>query len=59
MENVLHAPVHGVGIVDLMFTSGKIMQLKNLQHVSSINKNLVSGSLLLGIVLKSCLSLIK
>jgi hypothetical protein len=33
-------------MVDLMLTSGKIVQLKNVQHVPSINKNLVSGSLL-------------
>jgi hypothetical protein len=37
---------HSVGTVDLKFTSGKIMQLKNVHHVPSINKNLVSGSLL-------------
>jgi hypothetical protein len=44
MENVLHASVHGVGTVDLKLTSGKIVQLKNVQHVPSINKNLVSDS---------------
>ncbi|KAL6883700.1 hypothetical protein ACP4OV_011114 [Aristida adscensionis] len=43
MENGSHASVHGVGMVDLKFTSGKIVQLKNVQHVLSINKNLVSG----------------
>jgi hypothetical protein len=41
MQNGLHAPVRGVGMVDLKLTLGKIMQ-----HVPSINKNLVSGSLL-------------
>jgi hypothetical protein len=41
-----HATVRGVGTVDLKFTSGKTMCLKNMHHVSSINKNLVSGSLL-------------
>src|SRR5207253_6447389 len=41
MGNGSHASVHGVGTVDLKFTSGKIVQ-----HVPSINKNLVSGSLL-------------
>ena len=46
MGNGSHAPVHGVGTVDLKFTSGKIVQLKNVQHVPAINKNLVSGSLL-------------
>ena len=46
MGNGSHATVHGVGTVDLKFTSGKIVQLKNVHHVPSINKNLVSGSLL-------------
>jgi hypothetical protein len=46
MGNGSHASVHGVGMVDLKLTSGKIVQLKNVQYVSSINKNLVSGSLL-------------
>jgi hypothetical protein len=40
------ASAQGVGMVNLKFTSGKIVQLKNVQHVHSINKNLVSGSLL-------------
>jgi hypothetical protein len=44
MENGSHASVHGVGTVDLKLTSEKIMQLKNMQHAPSINKNLVSGS---------------
>ncbi|WVZ93129.1 hypothetical protein U9M48_039135 [Paspalum notatum var. saurae] len=39
--------VLGTGTVDPKFTSGKIVQLKNVQHVPSMNKNLVSGSLLL------------
>jgi hypothetical protein len=38
---------NGVGTVYLKFTSGKIMQLKNVQHVPTIRKNLVSVSLLL------------
>jgi hypothetical protein len=46
MENGSHASIHGVGTVDLKLTSGKIVQLKNVQHVPSINKNLISGSLL-------------
>ena len=46
MENGSHASVRGVGTIDLKFTSGKIVQLKNVQHVPTINKNLVSGSLL-------------
>ncbi|WVZ54108.1 hypothetical protein U9M48_004964 [Paspalum notatum var. saurae] len=39
--------VLGTGTVDPKFTSGKIVQLKNVQHVPSMNKNLISGSLLL------------
>ncbi|WVZ50235.1 hypothetical protein U9M48_001509, partial [Paspalum notatum var. saurae] len=47
MGNGSAASVLGIGTVDLKFTSGKIVQLKNVQHVPSMNKNLVSGSLLL------------
>jgi hypothetical protein len=46
MGNMSHASIHDVGMVDLKLTLGKIMQLKNVQHVPSINTNLVSGSLL-------------
>jgi hypothetical protein len=46
MENESHASIHDVGTVDLKLTSGKIVQLKNVQHVPSINNNLVNGSLL-------------
>jgi hypothetical protein len=46
MGNGSHASVCGIGTVDLKFSSGKIMQLRNMQHVPSMNKNLVSGSLL-------------
>jgi hypothetical protein len=46
MGNRLHARVLGVGIVITKFTSGKTVLLKNVQHVPSIKKNLVSGSLL-------------
>jgi hypothetical protein len=46
MENGSYASVQGVGTVNLKFTSGKTIQLKNVQHVPSINKNLVNGSLL-------------
>ena len=44
MGNGSHASVRGVGTIDLKFTSGKIVQLKNVQHVSTIDRNLVSGS---------------
>jgi hypothetical protein len=43
MGNGSHASVHGM--VDLKLTLGKIVQLKNMHHVPSINKNLISGSL--------------
>ena len=46
MKNGTHGAVLGAGTVNLKFTSGKIVQLKNVQHVPSIKKNLVSGSLL-------------
>jgi hypothetical protein len=46
MGNGSHASVRAIGTVDLKLTSGKIVQLKNVQHVPSINKNLVSDSLL-------------
>jgi hypothetical protein len=46
MGNESHASVHGVGMVDIKLTLGKTMHLKNVQHIPSINKNLVSGSLL-------------
>jgi hypothetical protein len=41
MENGSHASIHGVGMVYLKLTLEKIVQ-----HVPSINKNLVSCSLL-------------
>ena len=46
MGNGSHARVLGVGTVNLKFTSRKTVQLKNMQHVPTIKKNLVSGSLL-------------
>jgi hypothetical protein len=46
MGNGSHASLCGVGMVDLKFTLGKIVHLKNVHHVPSINKNLVSGSIL-------------
>jgi hypothetical protein len=45
MGNGSHATVHSVGMVDLKLTSGKIVQLKNVPHIPTIGKNLVSGSL--------------
>jgi hypothetical protein len=46
MGNGAHAHVLGAGTVTLKFTLGKTIQLKNVQHVPTIKKNLVSGSLL-------------
>jgi hypothetical protein len=46
MWNESHVHVLGVSTVILRFISGKTVLLKNVQHVPSIKKNLVSGSLL-------------
>ena len=46
MGNGSHATVRGVGTVDPKFTSGKIVQLRNVHYVPTMNKNLVSGSFL-------------
>ena len=46
MGSGARAAVRGVGMIDLKLTSGKTVQLKNVQHVPSIRKNLISGSLL-------------
>jgi hypothetical protein len=46
MGNGTCAAVCGVGTVDLKLTSRKTVQLKNVHHVPSIRKNLISGSLL-------------
>jgi hypothetical protein len=46
MGNGAHMHVLGAGTVILKFTSGKTIQLKNVQHVPTIKKNVVSGSLL-------------
>ena len=46
MGNGAHARVLGVGTVTLKFTSGKTILLKNVQHVPTTKKNLVSRSLL-------------
>ena len=59
MGNGSHAFVHGVGTIDLKFTSEKIMQLRNVQHIPSMNRNFVSGSLSLRDSLSQCLDPIK
>jgi len=46
MGNGSHARVLSAGTVNLKLTSGKTVQLKNVQHIPTIKKNLVSGSLL-------------
>jgi hypothetical protein len=44
MGNISHARVFGVGTTILKFTLGKMVLLKNVQHVHFIKKNLVSDS---------------
>jgi hypothetical protein len=46
MENGSRVYVLSAGTVNLKFTSGKTVLLKNVQHVPSIKKNLVSGSMM-------------
>ncbi|CAI0476507.1 unnamed protein product, partial [Linum tenue] len=46
MGNESTAPVEGRGTVELEFTSGKILVLRDVLHVPKIRKNLVSGSVL-------------
>jgi len=46
MENGARAAVRGVGTVNLKLTSEKTVQSKNVHHVPSIKKNLISRSLL-------------
>jgi hypothetical protein len=43
MGNGAHARVLAADTVTLKFTLGKIIQLKNMQHVPTMKKNLVSG----------------
>jgi hypothetical protein len=56
MGNGSHARVLGVGIVILKFTSVKTVLLKNVQHVPSIKKNLVSGCCYVEMVINLCSS---
>ena len=58
MGNGSHARVLGADMVVLKFTSEKMVLLKNVQHVSSIKKNLVSASQMCRDGFKLCLSLI-
>jgi hypothetical protein len=46
MGNDSHAHVLGASMVNLKFTLKKTMLLKNVQHMPSIKKNLVSGSMM-------------
>ena len=59
MGNGSHAIVRGVGMVDLKFTSGKTVRLKNVHHVPSINKNLLAVLVYVEMVLSWFLSPIK
>jgi hypothetical protein len=56
MRNRSHARVLGVGTVILKFTSGKTVLLKNMQHVPSIKKNLVSACCYVEMAINLCLS---
>jgi hypothetical protein len=56
MGNILHACVLRVGTVILKFTSRKTVLLKNVQHVPSIKKNLVSVCCYVEMVINLCLS---
>jgi hypothetical protein len=44
MENGSHVCILGVGTVILKFILGKTMLSKNVHHIASIKKNLVSGT---------------
>jgi hypothetical protein len=46
MRNGSHACVLDVGMVNLKLTLRKTVRLKNMQHIPTIKKNLVSDSLL-------------
>jgi hypothetical protein len=46
MGNRSAASVLGVGTVELKLTLGKSIHLKNVQHAPTINRNLISVSLL-------------
>ncbi|KAK2442716.1 putative mitochondrial protein [Trifolium repens] len=46
MGNAHTSEVAGIGDIELKFTSGKILILKEVMHVPDMTKNLVSGSLL-------------
>jgi hypothetical protein len=46
MGNGSRVHVLGAGTVNLKFTSRKTVLLKNVQHVPSIKKNLISGSMM-------------
>jgi hypothetical protein len=46
MENRSASSVLGVGMVEFNHTSGNTVHLKNVQHAPTINRNLISVSLL-------------
>ena len=46
MGNEKRFKVHGIGNVDLVFTSSKKVILTNVFHVPDMSRNLVSGDLL-------------
>jgi hypothetical protein len=46
MGNKLDASILGVNTIDMKITLGKTIHLKNMQHVPTINMNLISVCLL-------------
>ncbi|KAL0448134.1 UNVERIFIED_CONTAM: Retrovirus-related Pol polyprotein from transposon TNT 1-94 [Sesamum latifolium] len=43
-ENSSTAEVLGIGSVDLKFPSGRVLSLKRVHHVSTVRRNIISGS---------------
>ncbi|KAL0402423.1 UNVERIFIED_CONTAM: hypothetical protein Slati_4272200 [Sesamum latifolium] len=46
MGNSSTAEVLGIGSVDLKFPSGRILSLKGVHHVSTVRRNIISGSVI-------------
>nr|ACG47445.1 hypothetical protein [Zea mays] len=58
MLNGAHATIRGICMVDLNLTLAKTMQIKNMYHIPSIRKNLVSYLSCIKMAIKLCLILI-
>ncbi|KAL0373536.1 UNVERIFIED_CONTAM: Retrovirus-related Pol polyprotein from transposon TNT 1-94 [Sesamum radiatum] len=46
MGNSSTAEVHGIGSVDLKFPSGRVLSLKRVHHISTVRRNIISGSVI-------------